>query len=127
MASTETNQNQTQAKPVEKFSLPKNYDVVTEYQENTEQGIVDSLFDYFGRVYYQSDVNSKGGNAKAKNQYISKYDSQILKMFTRRTNALWFAFAILFLIGVGGLLAILLGVGYTAAAFNDFARQNNLF
>ncbi len=63
---------QNQEKPaVEKFTLPKNYDVVTEYQENIEQGIVDSLFDYFGRVYYQSDVSTQDGK-KVRNHYISK-------------------------------------------------------
>ena len=84
--------------------------MVTEYQENIEQGIVDSLFDYFGRVYYQSDVSTQDGK-KVRNHYISKYDSRVLKMFAKRTNSLWFAFSILFILGLGGLLAILFGVG----------------
>ncbi len=32
-------------------------------------------------------------------------------MFAKRTNSLWFAFSILFILGLGGLLAILFGVG----------------
>lgn len=104
-----------QENQVEKFTLPTNYDVVSDYQENTEQGIVDSLFDYFGKVYYQSDLNTK--DKKVRNNYISKYDSRILKMFARRTNRLWFAFAILFLLGVGGILGVLFATQFDLSAF----------
>ena len=100
------NQNQV----VEKFTLPSNYDVVSDYQENTEQGIVDSLFDYFGKVYYQSDLNTR--DKKVRNNYISKYDARILKMFARRTTKLWFAFAILFILGVAGLLGVYFGTTF---------------
>lgn len=108
-------------KPVEKFTLPPNYDVVTEYQENIEQGIVDSLFDYFGKVYYQSDVSTQG--KKVRNNYISKYDARILRMFARRTNILWFIFAILFILGVGGLLGILFGIGFQLTSIHQATRD----
>ncbi len=108
-------QNQT---PVEKFTLPSNYDVVSDYQENTEQGIVDSLFDYFGKVYYQSDINTR--DKKVRNNYISKYDAHILRMFARRTTKLWFAFAILFILGVAGILGV-----YFGTTFNLSGILNN--
>lgn len=120
-------------KEIEKFALPKGYDVVTEYQENVEQGIVDSLFDYFGKVYYKSDVNTQG--KKVRNEYISKYDKKLLKMFASRTHNLWFVFAALLFTGVVGLTLFLTligtdiadGVTSLAAKLSNFDTTSPLY
>lgn len=64
-------------------TLPEGYDVIDTYQKNTEQAIVDSLFGYFGKVYYQNeDVPTE--IHKIRNRSASKYDHQLFKLLTKR-------------------------------------------
>lgn len=63
--------------------LPEGYDVIDTYQRDTEQSIVDNLFAYFGKVYYQKhDLPVEV--RKIRNQSISLYDRQLFKFLSKK-------------------------------------------
>lgn len=91
---------------LEDIKLPDGYDFIDDYQKNTEQNVVDNLFDYFGHVYYK---NYDGSTIKkARNHYISKHDIRLFHLLDKRILR-------------NGLLALIFGaiaiVGYVLYYF----------
>lgn len=102
--------------------LPDGYDVIDTYQNITEQAIVDNLFDYLGKVYYETNHSSKG--EKIRNTAISKYDKQLFKFINRKLG-MFIAWAVFFIaITIAGALSFSILVGSTPVKIVD---QINIF
>ncbi len=97
----------------DEIRLPEGYDIINDYQENTEQAVVDNLFDYFGHVYYKNHGDSTV--VKARNHYISKHDLNLFRLIDKKIIKFGVITSVLILLGVIGYILFYFLVGSTFA------------
>lgn len=106
----------------EEIKLPEGYDIINDYQENTEQAVVDNLFDYFGRVYYKNYGNTEV--KKVRNHYISKHDLNLFRLLNKKIIKFGVAAAVLIILAIIGYVLFYFLAGATFADVFNLAATN---
>ncbi|MGL4951679.1 MAG: DUF3137 domain-containing protein [Mycoplasma sp.] len=115
-------QNNSSISNVENHKLPKGFDVIDKYQQETEQAVVDNLFDYIGRVFYKT-ASPYGNLNEVNGKFYNQDDADIQFALSKKRKGSIIKAIILTLLAAGGIFSYCFFVGFDFASLTGKAVE----